>query len=350
MGKARKLIVFGIILIALSAIAIISFQNKLNENGITFKGKESKNSSNSKLEGTVIFPEFTSIDMFGNTINESTIKGKNTFVQFIDPRSKDQVEYIKKVCQEFEKNELTVLLFIKDTESYLLDQFVDEIKFALGDIFIVTENYETYKKIFKSPSCCESSYLFDQSGKLILEGLNWKLTEYGTRVLQEGLENNKSYFFLDFIKPGENINNFNEFKCISEHIRKNEEYNHFIISMFNNICMDCPSGRILKELITSHEIINDSVSFLVILSENYDENDIENMKDIFKIKFPIIKADEGLLKKWKYLDTKTGTSKLSNIVFLVDKNGKVVEVMKPPFQKEFFSNLIRLNGQEKTKE
>lgn len=342
MGKTIKFSIVGIILLALAALALFNNQNKITKDEGSVINKEDYISNNIASIKQFSLPEFSSTDIFGKTVNTSLIKGKKAFIQFIDPKSENQIEALKKFYQEYKDEEITITIYVKDSESHIFDRFMDEIRFALGDIFIITENYEAHKKIFRSPSCCETFYLFDQSGNFVLADLNWKLLINSTKTLQEKLISNKKSSVLDFINPGENIKDLQGFKHIYEITEKEREYDYFIISMFTNICMGCPSGWIVNELKKLHELFGHSMYFLIILSDDFNENDIDNLKTILKIKLPVIKADEILLKKWNQLNTELGKSRPNNIVFLLNKKGQILIVMKPPQQKEFFNHLIRL--------
>ena len=147
MGKAIKFSIVGIILLALAALALFNNQNKITKDEGFVTNKEDYISNNIASIKQFSLPEFSSTDIFGKTINTSLLKGKKAFIQFINPKSESQIEVLKRVCQGFKDEESTITVFIKDSEGHMFERFMDEIRFALGDISIITENYDKYKNI-----------------------------------------------------------------------------------------------------------------------------------------------------------------------------------------------------------
>ena len=115
--------------------------------------------------------------------------------------------------------------------------------------------------------------------------------------------------------------------------------------MFNDICNLCLSGQTINNLKKSYETNKNSSYFLIILSDNFCEDDIINFKQLLKIKFLAIRADVKLACKWNQLMEEFGPSKLNNIVFLTDKKGKIISLMNPRGQDKFFS-LIGISQNE----
>jgi len=156
LGNTIKFSIVGIILLALAALAFFNNQNKITKDEGFVINKEDYISNNIVSIKQFSLPEFSSTDIFGKTVNTSLLKGKKAFIQFIDPKSENQIEALKKFYQEYKDEEITITVYVKDSESHIFDRFMDEIRFALGDVFIITENYEAHKKIFRSPSYCKT--------------------------------------------------------------------------------------------------------------------------------------------------------------------------------------------------
>jgi len=333
MGKIIKLSIGGVLILILAAFSFYNNQ---------------KNVSNSVQKDITLpnfqsLPEFTAVDIFGNSVSTRDLERKNVFIQFIDPNSESQRKALRKICKNFKNEEFIIVVFVKDSESQVFDRFMDEIRFAIGHIFLITDDYKKYKKIFKASPCCETFSLFDCSGNLILTDLNWKLLINDTMALLRRFNGNKELSLFNYIKSGKNIKDLVGFKYISETIKKERDYNYFLISMFTNICMDCPSGRLIDQLKKSYELLNNSIFYLAVLSSNYEDNDIDNLKTLLKIKFPVVKADDNLLKKWNELTLGAKESKKSNIVFLLNNIGEIIKVIEPNNYKEFFDYLNGLN-------
>jgi len=351
LGKAIKFSIVGIILLALAALALFNNQNKITKDEGFVTNKEDYISNNIASIKQFSLPEFSSTDIFGKTINTSLLKGKKAFIQFIDPKSESQIEVLKRVCQGFKDEESTITVFIKDSEGHMFERFMDEIRFALGDISIITENYDKYKNIFKVPPCCETFNLFNEKGKLIASDLNRelyyekdiriylnRLVEKKNRVIKK-----KKFFVSNYIKLGENVKNNDFLKPLAKVIEGEEYFDYYVMSMFDNVCTACQTGKLINRLKELHKLDSTYIYFLIILSDNYNENDINNFKTHLKISIPVIRADKQLSNNWNQLMKEFSNIELNNIIFLMDKKGKIIKLMEPDNREEFFSYLSKMS-------
>ena len=333
MGSRIRLLIAGVFVLILAALAFYNNQEKV-------KYTVPNNAATPPLQS---LPEFSAVDIFGDKISTANIKGKNVFIQFIDPKSESQNESLKRIYRDFKNEKLIIMVFLKDSNSHIFDRFMDEMRFAFGNITIITEKYEDYKKTFNAPSCCEKFYLFNESGNLIASGLNWRLYTSETLGLFGNMEIRKKFSILNFIKPGENINNISWFTQVVEIIRKDSKYNNYIISMFNELCNTCLNGQIINNLMKSYEENHGSSYYLIMLSDNFSENDINNFKKFLKIRFPVVIAEESLSAKWYQLAEEFGKSKLNNLVFFINRNGDILSLMDPHNQDDFFDYINFVN-------
>lgn len=322
-----------LIILILSVFVLFQNEREINLNSILKINISSLKKSNAKKKFTS-YPEFSAVDIFGNKINPSTLKGSNVFIQFINPKLHEQVDLLKKIYFEFNEQELLIVVFTKDFK--ILKK---EIRYTLGSIFFITSGYEKFKKIFQVPSCCESFYLFDKSGNLVITDFNWKGYEEGIKTQLQSLLKKIEFSIHYFIKSGENIRNIDWFDHLWKIIIREKTPNYHVISMFTRICSSCPSGRIINNLKELYKTSNKSAQFLSILSDNFSENDVNNLKINLGIKFPMIKADEKLANKWNKLIKEFRETDLNNIVFLIDKKGQILSVMQSNNQEEFFTYL-----------
>ena len=112
--------------------------------------------------------------------------------------------------------------------------------------------------------------------------------------------------------------------------------------MFTDVCRDCLSGGLINELKKKSKLYHNSTLFLVILSDDFSTTDMANFKEITKIDIPILKAEGELKKKWNALKKEYGIFQLNNIVFLMNRNGKILNVMERNLWQEYFINVTSL--------
>ena len=326
MGRKVRLIIVGVFVLILAGLAFYNNQEKSKYSVLN-------NIATPLLQS---LPEFSAVDIFGDKISTANLQGKNVFIQFIDLKSDSQIESLKRVCRSFKKDELTIIVFVKDSESHVFGKFMDEIRFAVGDIYIITKNHEQHKRTLNASSCCEDFYLFDNSGNLIVKDSIWRLHEIEAINVLTKFINNERFSVLKFIKPGQYIKDIDGLNQISEIIENEKEYDYFVISMFTDVCGNCLTGEIINELKKKNDLYHDSIYFLILLSDDFSTADINNLKEIIKIKIPVRRAKGELLGKWKKLREEYGMILVNNIVFLINKDREIVDVMIKNRWQEFF--------------
>jgi len=136
-----------------------------------------------------------------------------------------------------------------------------------------------------------------------------------------------------FISVGENIG-------IVEGLAKSvqsDKYGFSVIAFFNRICMTCPSGMIIRKLKEMHRSY-EGLRILALLSNDFSENDKENIKANLGIEFQLKKADEAsgyLLDVWDRWKIESQEKRFSNGAFLIDMNSKVIRVLQPSKEDKF---------------
>jgi hypothetical protein len=296
------------------------------------------------LKEITFLPTFTVKDIYGNEIKSNNLIGNFIYIQFVNPISSNDIELLKKVYFKYhDYKNFIIIAFVKDFKKFLKN-------FLLfgNNIFVVREDYEKLKRIFRASQCCESFYIFDKTGKLIKSNINIVGYEEGVKPYLMNILENKKFSISYFIKEGENTKNFKWFKQISD-IIMNEKAEYFVISMFIDICMTCLSGQIINKLNELHKLNNSNFFFLTILPTTFTKQDIKNLKNQLRINFKIIIADENLSHKWNQLIKEFRISDLTNIVFLVNKKGEIIKVAEPNCQcfKDFFDFLYKKMGGSK---
>lgn len=332
--KKSTTFLIGFFILLILLVLLIIQNRRLNEQSSILKRRASLLKKSDLERQFSSFPEFSAVDIFGNIVNPSILKGTNVFVQFINPKLEDQIKLLKNVYFEFKNQALLMVVFTEDFQ-----KLNEEIGYALTRMFVITDDYEKFKKIFQVPSCCENFYLFDKSGNLVVTDFNWKGYKEGIKTHLMSLVEKKKFSIYHFIELEKNIRDIDWFEQLWKIIDREKTYNYYLISMFTRVCMNCPSGWIIDSLKELYKLSNNSIYFLIILSDNFSENDVRNFKVNLGIKFSVIKADRKLANKWDHLLEEFRESDLNNIVFLIDKHGQVLSAMQSNYQEEFFNYL-----------
>jgi len=289
----------------------------------------------------LILPEFTAVDIYGNTLNSNSLKGKKSFIQFIDPRIFSELDLVDRGYFYLSNEKFQIVLFVENKNSQIYDIFLEKIKPYILDIKIIPGNIEIYKNIFNSPYCCNKFYVYDELGTLIHSEFNWKLNKSETLMLLENININKEFYVTDFITLNENVNNIKWLNQLSTIIRKDKSYQDYVVSMFNDFCQTCRSGKLLFLLNELHEN-NPLRGIIIFISDNYSENDRINFIKSLNIKTPVFIADKLLSEKWNSLSDEYGISNLNNIIFYMDKNGNILhifDIRRPDFFFEILNDM-----------
>ncbi|MFQ6084521.1 MAG: hypothetical protein ACE5WD_14360, partial [Candidatus Aminicenantia bacterium] len=212
----------------------------------------------------------------------------------------------------------------------------------LNDIVVVNNDYDKLKSIFNSPPCCGTYYLFNGSGAVVDTGKNNIGYERGVKVFLKQLIKNEYFSISDFIMANENIKNISWFNHVAKILEK-EDNDYFIISLFTSYCGSCKSKLIIDFLKEIYNKNHESVYILVILNGDfYNLDDIKSLQSQSRVNFPIIIADLTLTQKWTSLIHEFREDYLKNIVFIMNKSGKILRILDGSCNcfKDFF-NFVR---------
>jgi len=271
-------------------------------------------------------PSFRFVDSSENSISNKYFKGKNLYIQFVNPLDKDDLELLKDIYSQWEEIDLSILVATKDFEQ--LKAKVDKAGIDLKRITVLEKDYNKFKSILRA-SDIRTNYLFNGDGNLVFSGYNYNGYEQGIKYFLNRLIKNKYFKLSDFVIKGKNINEFPWLKCVTE-IMENENKEYCLVSLFTSICNSCASGAIIRKLNNLCAQNRKSLAILSILSDKYyKKEDIIGLKTQLKIRLPVFVADETLGKKWNFLIKEYGEKDLNNLMFILDKSGMVIEVVEP---------------------
>lgn len=267
-------------------------------------------------------PQFNFLDINGDLVKNEDFKGKNLYIQFVDPSDFDDINLIKTVYSKWKDENLNFVVIAKNIEKFKV-----KIGIGLKNIIVITNDYEKLKSKFNSHPHSGTYHLFNGSGDVVAAGSNYIGYERGVKVFLNQLIKNKYFSISDFIKANENIKNIDWFSDVAKIIEK-EEKHYFIISMFTSFSADCESGRIINTLQKIYSQNLNSVYVLAILNADFiKKEDINNLKSQSKVDFPIIIADHRLNQRWSSLMYEFRETDLTDIVFVMDKSGEILKIL-----------------------
>ena len=313
-----------------------------------FTACQEKGQNTNSKEATKIttIPVFESVDETGNSIKSSDFKEKNLYVQFIDSNSMDDIDLFKEVFLNWIKEGLIIIAIPNDTPKFLESSgiYPDEI------VVLPSSEYLKMKWAFKAPSCCGSFFLFNTAGQLAKTDFNQKGYEEIKKYLNQ-LMKNKIFQVSYYFKENEYIKD-NVWLSFYWQIIGKENKSYSIVAIFNSICNECLSGGIVHKLANLYSGNRDRLYVLGIVPDDYKDNDIENLKNFLNIEFQIERADPNLKNKWDALIAEYSEAELTNIILLLDKDGKLIKSTNNDQNnlKEFFvyvSSLFNTNKKEK---
>lgn len=303
---------------------------------INIRRKEGPQRSSLKITK---LPKFVSVDINGMEVNSKDFRGKNLFIQFVNPDNVGDVDLIKLVYSSWKNENLEIMIITNDLERFKSKFEVDSKKTIL-----VTKDYEKLKSMFHSSTREGDYYLFNGSGDLIDTNKNYVGYDKGVKIFLMQLVKKDYFSFSDFIEENENIRNFPWLQQI-ERIINNKKKEYFMISLFTSFCGTCNSGPIINAMDKFHSKNKNSFYVLSILNNDFNnEEDIKSLISQSKINYPIVIAEQMLNKKWTDLINKYREQDLTNIVFIIDKSGKILKILHPNCNcyKKFFNFLYSL--------
>jgi len=279
-----------------------------------FYFSQKPNQFNSKISQ---LPSFTSHTVSGKIINSNKLEN-NLFVIFINTNEDYHIDLLRNVYLNYVDKNLKIIVFLK------LKNIINKITNLFPLALVIYENYEKYEKLFQAKSCCGQHYLFNKLGEVEASSINTTYYQDGIKVyLMELIENIK--FHLSYFITDNNIFNIKEFSQCWNFI-KDSNHDYFIISLFAEMCSFCESGKIISEISRLYTTQKNKIAFLTILSDDFEENDVQNFKSNLKIQYKVIRANSVLAENWNNLIKKFRRSDLTNIILLINKEGKILKI------------------------
>ena len=285
-----------------------------------------------------ILPKFTALDINGKIVNSLDFEGKYTYIQFIDPTIPSDIVLFDKVKTQWANKSLKIIAVPKNLENFLLHVSDNPI-----GIDILVE-YEKMQTLMKAAKCCETMFLYDPKGILLAQVFNSRGYERGIKPYLMLHLDNKQFDISLFAEVDRNINNYEWFQQVADIVKKKEN-NHYLVTLITSYCQSCTTKTIIDRLMDINaKSANEIKQILIMNRENHTKQDILNMKDQLNIKFDVYRADDNLMQKWRSLIQEYIVSDLTNIILLINDDGKIINIANPSCNcfRDFFMKVDQL--------
>lgn len=265
-------------------------------------------------------PDFNVADISGKFINSGQFKGRKLYVQFVSPSDISDLSLFEQIYSHWKDEDIKLVIITKNYGEL-------KLRIDLNNVIVLAKDFDKLKTIFKAPNY-GTYYLFDKTGYLINTGRNDIEYDKYLRILLNRLIKNKYFSISEFIKPNENIKNISWLKQAAEIVEKGYK-DFYIISLFTSICAGCRSGSIIINLNSFYLKSLNIADVLCIFSDKFNEVDLVSLKSQLLMRFPVSIADQTLSRKWNYLIKEFSEAEITNIVFIIDKWGKIIRILDP---------------------
>ncbi|HWR58238.1 MAG TPA: hypothetical protein VN328_05050 [Thermodesulfovibrionales bacterium] len=169
-------------------------------------------------------------------------------------------------------------------------------------------------------------FIFDSAGKKVSASRSSLGYERGPKSALNELLTGTKFAIEELIERNHNIGEYEWLQPISEIIAANRGREYFIFSMFTKICDSCAGAEIIRFMKTIEIRAPKKILVASFLGRGYGELDIINLRSQLNIDYPVFIADGELRSKWDELIDKYNEDILSDIVFIVDSLGTILEV------------------------
>ncbi len=267
------------------------------------------------------WPNFTTTDIDGRIIRGKDNNKRIRYVQFLGAIDNNNLMLLENVYREW-ADKIDIFIFIKNEMLFRKRASSDFSK-----AIIIKDEFIKMSDIFKS-SKYGNHYLFGEKGNAVFLAENHIGYDFGiVRALQQFV-NKRHFRIADFIQENNNLENYPEFIQAKNAI-KNMRGEYLIVGLIYLFCDSCASGPLVANFQRFHSLSDGKTSFLLILSREQRESELDSFRSQLGLDFPVVIADQRLNNKWENLMKIFSRNTFTNIVFAIDRTGKIVKVLDP---------------------
>lgn len=263
-------------------------------------------------------PLFIIKDNYKRTIDSHNYLGKCTYIQFIYSKDPNDIRLLESVYSNWKDEEINIILISNEKIENIL-----RINMSLRNRVIMIPNNDLLHKLFKVKEEIGVYFIFDKAGKLIYMGNSNDNYECKAKIYLKRLIRNERFDIEGFINPKQNIYSSEILSNIAWIIRK-ENREICILSFFNKICDTCSGGRLIERMNELYSQKGNKILILSIISDKYNKEDVEKLRQQMDIKYQILNADGLLSQTWNRLIEEYCDNELTDLIFIIDKEGEIL--------------------------
>jgi hypothetical protein len=263
-------------------------------------------------------PQFEAMDINNQPVSYRHIQGKIALVYFINLKQRDQIDIISDIYGEFgDFGKLSIIVFLEGSVRSSQELL------GLGQVRIIPDQNREYGRLFNVPSCCESFYLYNETGNLISSGANrWDNKQVIKVSLKKELEND-TFSISRFLSASENIRSLIGPKEANR-IFVEDNPHFYIFALIRDFCKSCSSGRIIQKLNEFQKVSKNRLYIILYLPSSFNSQDLVNLRRQLGVDFDIQIAEIELGLKWDELVEEYGPLFVTDILILANQEGYVI--------------------------
>jgi hypothetical protein len=268
------------------------------------------------LQGN-IFPSFIASDIQGEKIASTDFLKKCTYVQISNLNTKSDALLLSRIESTY-GDKLNILMMLvapvnpAEWRSHKLTRFISSENSHLRKLFPARE-YGFF-------------YFYNARGQLIDSGgIQAGFERRIKRLLDWHVMNKKFEQNMMIPKLGGHLAEYHWLRQL-EQLASNQPQPYYLFGLFSSICDSCSSGFLINMLKRIRAQAGDELGVWGILSPEYTSDDVSCLVTQLSLNFPVDVADSPLGSKWNELGATYTMNDISEIIFITDRVGKVIEI------------------------
>lgn len=239
----------------------------------------------------------------------TTLIGKVSLVQFVNPDVQSQLDSVSQMLPKFGAD-IWFVLITRDAHALR-----ERLPALSNNVIVVQQDLTQLKRIFNVPDCCERRFVFNEAGKLSYSDYYYEadLTARINVLIHRQLPPLSDAVLQTLsLLPG---TTFDSFKQKVQHTKSGKA----AVAVFTSVCTSCQSGE-LVQVLNQYAVKRPDIRFIALLPVDYTNVDVENFKSNLQVKFPVERADSAFAREVSKLVSTYGQNRLNGIIRLIDRN------------------------------
>jgi hypothetical protein len=265
-------------------------------------------------------PQFELKDDSGRLLKREILKNKYVLVQFLS--TKGDIDILRQIFFEWESEIVVFIAVCNEAIARYPNTPAERPNFH-----VVSVDKKSISAAFSNPRA-GAFYLYDLSGRLAGSGTPSDNSRILIKKIFNRLINGKYFNLAELLGTGENILKLEWFSQVSQFMIK-EKKEYYAIGMFRNICQGCGSGSIIRVLNDAYRDKKEKLGLICFVDDSFSDADVRSLRSQLEIDYCVAVANELLSSKWEALVREYTASELTDIVFLIDLNGRLLRTMDP---------------------